>query len=99
MNKRDAMAQEMLLAKLIAETKSRGLVACRYMPFKAKTGSYATKDSPDLAQVCASGAAQLARVALPFGAISGNDGVMSSNYDSPGAYALGQAFYDACKKL
>lgn len=87
---------EMLLATLIAEVRSRGWSSCRGSFFKDSSGRPVGFDSPTVSRCCVLGAAELLPGArIPFGAVSGNDGRSHVAAD-PDGYALGQSFYDAC---
>lgn len=93
---------ELLLARLIQETKARGLRATAGAYYRNRRGKPCTE--AEAVACCVNGAACLGSkrphtnvgwYALASGSASGNDGCPLAF--GPG-YALGQAYYDACKE-
>lgn len=102
---------ELLLAMLIAETKSRGWKSCRGEFFRDAKGkclivSVHEPDARDIRSCCVFGAYRALTATcsdVPSGpdinAVDGNDGkVVAEMYDdSDRGFTIGRSFYDACR--
>lgn len=101
----DIPHDEMVLAILIGEVKSRGWAACRRAHYRDSMGMRSSDllncPLPSTTSCCVQGAARLLGIDLPLGAITGNDrGVFPNDdldLDEGDGYTLGQSFYAACR--